>query len=375
MMAQSNGMYDHLAQSLRDMPRQLGAQPKAVLVISAHWEEREFTVMAAARPPMVYDYSGFPEHTYHVQYPAPGLPALAEQVRQLIQGAGFSARLDAQRGFDHGSFAPLVVMYPLADLPVVQLSLRVGYDPAEHLAVGRALAPLREQGVLIVGSGLSYHNLRLFGPGARQPSAAFDAWLDGVLTSAPAKRTAELLDWEKAPFARVCHPQEDHLIPLMAAVGAAERERWGAPHGDGVVCVIDRAVEIAQVGDVVNNMRRQYDHHIVADPSKQVEETVAFLRIEAGGGFVEDQHWRIMDDRTGESDAAAIALRERLDTARDHVGDRGVFRDAGNRGSCGGAVEAVGSGEEAEEVADRQVEIKRRAFGEIAESELGLGPV
>ena len=111
MMEQSNGMFDRLAQSLQDMPRQLGARPKAVVVISGDWEEREFTVMAAARPTMVYDYSGFPEHTYHVQYPAPGLPALAEQVRQLIQGAGFGAQLDAQRGFDHGTFVPLVVMY------------------------------------------------------------------------------------------------------------------------------------------------------------------------------------------------------------------------------------------------------------------------
>lgn len=222
MMAQSNGMYDRLAQSLRDMPRQLGERPKAVLVISAHWEEREFTVMAAERPPMVYDYAGFPEHTYHVQYMAPGLPALAEQARQLIQTAGFSARLDAQRGFDHGSFAPLVVMYPLADVPVVQLSLRAGYDPAEHLAVGRALAPLREQGVLIVGSGLSYDNTRRMGPSAAGPSMQFDDWLQQTLiTTEPHQREQRLIDWQDAPAARVAHPQEDHLLPLMVAVGAA----------------------------------------------------------------------------------------------------------------------------------------------------------
>lgn len=222
MMAQSNGMYDHLAQSLRDMPRQLGAQPKAVLVISAHWEEREFTVMAAARPSMVYDYSGFPEHTYHVQYPAPGLPALAGQVQQLIQDAGFAARLDAQRGFDHGTFVPLVVMYPQADMPVVQLSLRAGYDPAVHLAVGRALAPLRDQGVLIVGSGLSYHNLRRMGPSAAVPSKQFDDWLQQTLIATePQQRAQRLVDWQDAPAARVVHPQEDHLLPLMVAVGAA----------------------------------------------------------------------------------------------------------------------------------------------------------
>ena len=222
MMEQSKGMYDRLEQSLRDMPRQLGDRPKAVLVISAHWEEREFTVMAAARPPMVYDYSGFPEHTYHVQYPAPGLPTLAGQVRQLIQGAGFAARLDSRRGFDHGSFAPLVVMYPHADVPVVQLSLREGYDPAEHLAVGRSLAPLREQGVLIVGSGLSYHNLRRMGPSAAVPSKQFDDWLQQTLvTTEPHQRAQRLIDWQDAPAAHVAHPQEDHLLPLMVAVGAA----------------------------------------------------------------------------------------------------------------------------------------------------------
>jgi aromatic ring-opening dioxygenase catalytic subunit (LigB family) len=117
------------------------------------------------------------------------------------------------------------VMYPQADVPLLQVAILDSYDPEKHLALGRALAPLRDEGVLIVGSGLSYHNLRLFGPGAREPSAAFDAWLDRALMSDPATRTAELLQWEKAPFARVCHPQEDHLIPLLAAVGAAENDR------------------------------------------------------------------------------------------------------------------------------------------------------
>lgn len=230
MTEQSGGMYDCLAQSLRDMPRQIGVRPQAVLVISGHWEEREFSVMAAAEPPMVYDYFGFPEHTYRVRYPAPGLPALAAQVQQLIQGAGFAARLDAQRGFDHGTFVPLAVMYPLADVPVVQLSLRVGYDPSEHLAIGRALAPLRDQGVLIVGSGLSYHNLRRMGPPAALPSRQFDDWLQQTLISPdPQQRVQRLIEWQDAPAARVAHPQEDHLLPLMVAVGAAER--------DAAVCV------------------------------------------------------------------------------------------------------------------------------------------
>jgi len=210
-----------LEQSLQDMPRQIGVIPKAVLVISGHWEEPVFSVMSSPRPPMVYDYSGFPPHTYQVVYPAPGAPALAERVQGLITAAGLPARLDSQRGFDHGTFAPLVVMYPQADVPVIQLSMRHGLDPAEHIALGRALAPLRDEGVLIVGSGLSYHNLRLFGSQGRAPSQAFDQWLQAALAQPPAERAARLIEWASAPAARTAHPREDHLIPLMVAVGAA----------------------------------------------------------------------------------------------------------------------------------------------------------
>jgi aromatic ring-opening dioxygenase catalytic subunit (LigB family) len=222
-MDQANGMYDALAKSLIDIPLQLGEIPKAILVVSGHWEEHEFTVMAGARPPMLYDYHGFPAHTYHVKYSAPGSPALADQVRELIEKAGFTAQMDRQRGFDHGTFAPLAVMYPRADVPVVQLSLRANYDPAEHLAVGRALAPLRDQGVVILGSGLSYHNLRRLGPASSEPSKAFDQWLQQTLiASPPSQRVDQLIEWQKAPSARIAHPQEDHLLPLMVAVGAAE---------------------------------------------------------------------------------------------------------------------------------------------------------
>jgi aromatic ring-opening dioxygenase catalytic subunit (LigB family) len=221
----TGGAYDRLAASLQQIPRDLGRTPKAVLVISGHWEESEFTVMTTARPPMIYDYYGFPEHTYKIQYPAPGSPQTAERVRQLIAAAGIPVGADNARGFDHGTFSPLAVIYPDANIPVFQLSMKSGYDPAAHLAVGRALAPLRDEGVLIVGSGLSYHNLRAFGPQARQPSAAFDQWLDETLVgSTPEQREARLLAWAKAPSARAAHPQEDHLLPLMVAVGAAERE-------------------------------------------------------------------------------------------------------------------------------------------------------
>jgi aromatic ring-opening dioxygenase catalytic subunit (LigB family) len=175
---------------------------------------------------MVFDYYGFPEHTYRIRYPAPGAPALAQRVQDLLQGAGIAAAQDATRGYDHGTFAPLAVMYPQAEVPVLQLSLKAGYDPADHLAAGRALAPLRDEGVLIVGSGLSFHNLRLRGPGAQAPSAAFDAWLHETLESGTlAERSARLLHWSQAPAARIAHPQEDHLLPLMVALGAAENEK------------------------------------------------------------------------------------------------------------------------------------------------------
>jgi len=215
----------NLEESLRQMVADLPETPKAVLVISGHWEEDDaFAVMGAAHPPMVYDYYGFPQHTYQIRYDAPGAPDLAQRTVDLIRAAGLPSRLDMKQGYDHGTFVPLYIMFPEAKVPVYQVSLRANYTPEEHMALGRALAPLRDEGVMIVGSGLSYHNLRLFGPGARVPSEAFDAWLGEVLTHAPDTRTAEVLDWETAPHARTCHAQEDHLVPLFTALGAAESE-------------------------------------------------------------------------------------------------------------------------------------------------------
>lgn len=215
-----------LAESLARITREIGGKPKAVLSVSGHWEATRFTAMAAARPGMVYDYYGFPAHTYQISYPAPGAPEVAARIEALLKGAGIDAAQDTHQGFDHGTFAPLAVMLPEADVPVLQLSLKAGYSPAEHLAAGRALAPLRDEGVLILGSGLSFHNLRLRGPGALAPSRAFDSWLRQTLegTANPAERSARLLEWEKAPAARIAHPREDHLVPLMVALGAAEQE-------------------------------------------------------------------------------------------------------------------------------------------------------
>lgn len=217
--------FDWLEASLKALPAQLPERPRAILVASGHWEEPGFTVSTAAQPPMVYDYYGFPEHTYHIRYPAPGAPALAERVVELAGAAGIPVGRDPGRGFDHGTFSMLQPIWPEADIPVLSLSLRADYDPAAHLALGRALAPLRDEGVLIIGSGFSYHNLRQFDARAAQPSAAFDAWLRHTLTELdPSAREAALLQWEQAPSARISHPREDHLIPLMVAVGAAGAE-------------------------------------------------------------------------------------------------------------------------------------------------------
>ena len=215
-----------LEKALRSIPQRLPVKPKALLVVSAHWEENDFTLQTNPNPPMLYDYGGFPEFTYHIQYPAPGSPELAARTAELLQGAGIATAEDPRRGFDHGLFAPLYVMYPEADMPLVQLSLRHGYDPEAHLAAGRALAPLRDEGVLIVGSGLSFHNLRAFGSAGFEASHAFGDWLDqSVVDVDPTERSDRLRAWDRAPAARAAHPQEDHLLPLMVAVGAAEGER------------------------------------------------------------------------------------------------------------------------------------------------------
>jgi aromatic ring-opening dioxygenase catalytic subunit (LigB family) len=223
MDGESRIPYAKLEAELAAMPRQIGTTPAAVLMISAHWEEGEFTLTSHPRPPMIYDYGGFPDYTYRIRYDAPGDPVLAARTRTLLESAGIASRLDAERGFDHGAFTPLNVMYPAADVPVVQLSLKAGLDPSTHLAMGRAIAPLRDEGVLIVGSGLSYHNLReFFSPRAYGPSREFDAWLNGVLLGgSPADRAKLLTAWESAPSARAAHPREEHLLPLMVSVGAA----------------------------------------------------------------------------------------------------------------------------------------------------------
>ena len=196
-----------------------GAQ--ALLVVSGHWEEPAFTASAAAQPRLIFDYSGFPEHTYRLSWPAPGDPELAARVAGLLDQAGLPSALSPDRGFDHGVFVPLKVAFPEAQIPVVTLSLAASLDPALHLAAGRALAPLRDEGVLIVGSGMSFHNLRgYFRPETPERARSFDGWLTKAVESAAAERELLLTGWRGAPFAAYAHPREEHLIPLLVAAGA-----------------------------------------------------------------------------------------------------------------------------------------------------------
>lgn len=210
----------------RALPDRLPRKPAAILVITGHWEEDMLTVSTAPHPGMEYDYTGFPAHTYSIRYGAPGSPQLAARITELLGQAGFPVQGDAQRGFDHGTFVPVSLMYPDADVPVVMLSLKKSYDPREHIRIGEALQSLRDEGVLIIGSGLTYHNMRGFGRDESTPVAdTFERFLSEAIEQEPAKRNAMLADWEQAPHARAAHPREDHLLPLMVVAGAAGADR------------------------------------------------------------------------------------------------------------------------------------------------------
>jgi len=205
--------------------------PRALLVISAHWEEDKPTLMTAGKPGMLCDYYGFSPPSYQLTWPAPGAPELVERVSGLLRAGGFGVGLDPARGFDHGTFVPLKVAYPAPTIPTLQLSLQRGLDPAEHLALGRALAPLRDEGVFILGSGSTFHNLRAFNhPDAPRAAAAFDAWLRATTLAPRAEREEALIAWASAPFARFCHPREEHLIPLMVCAGAGLDDAGSVPY-------------------------------------------------------------------------------------------------------------------------------------------------
>lgn len=227
-----------MAKFLRDLPGTLPATPSALLVISAHWQEPEATVLAAASPKLLYDYYGFPASTYELTYPAPGQPKLAERVASMLAAAKLGGTTEMKRGWDHGVFIPLKVMFPDARIPIVQVSLRSDLDAAGHVRLGKALAPLRDEGVLIIGSGMSFHNMAAFNNPRYGPiSDKFDKWLTATVESSAAEREAALANWARAPHARDVHPPraEEHLLPLMVAAGAAGEDQGKHAYGERVM--------------------------------------------------------------------------------------------------------------------------------------------
>ncbi len=215
-----------MVEFLRDFGA-LGRKPSAVLLISAHWEAPQPTIISNANPGLYYDYSGFPPAAYDLDYPAPGEPELAQQVHRFLSDAALNPAMESERGFDHGVFVPLILMYPKADIPIVQMSLVRGLDPQRHIDIGRALSSLDWEGLLIVGSGMSFHNQRaMMSPDATMHAKGeqFHEWLHETCARpglTEGERIARLVHWETAPYGRFCHPREEHLMPLHVCCGAA----------------------------------------------------------------------------------------------------------------------------------------------------------
>ena len=214
-------------------------RPKAIIAVSAHWETARPTLSAAAHPETIHDFYGFPDALYRMRYPAPGAPDLAQRASSLLSASNIANAIDQERGLDHGAWVPLMLMYPKADVPVLQLSIQPQLGPAHHVAVGRALAPLRGEGVLILASGGAVHNLRAFswnGSGAPESWAqGFDDWL---VQKVEAGAVADLVAYrERAQGAVAAHPRDEHLLPLYVALGAAgenavgKRIHHGFEHG------------------------------------------------------------------------------------------------------------------------------------------------
>lgn len=213
---------------LRDYPASID-RPDAIIVVSAHWEESEVAVTSAAAPPMLFDYFGFPPEAYEYRYAAPGQPQLAGRVHDCLQKAGIESRLDDERGFDHGLFVPLMLMYPEADIPCIQISLSASLDAALHLRIGKALTVLKQDKLLVLGSGFSFHNMQALTSKRDDRidprNLAFEDWLAQTCTdtSLPeAQREQRLADWQSAPHARYCHPREEHLLPLQVCYGIGQ---------------------------------------------------------------------------------------------------------------------------------------------------------
>lgn len=211
-----------LLQKIRsDLPK-----PSAILLISAHWEQERPTITGNAHPELLYDYYGFPEEAYNIKYPASGEPHLAQEIFSLLKTQGFEPAIDNSRGFDHGMFIPLKIMYPQADIPCVQLSLVNSLDPSLHIDIGEVLKDIQQEGLLVIGSGFSFHNMHAFFSAATAEEEAmnnaFEKWLTETCTSEDIDESARrqsLINWESAPHARYCHPREEHLLPLHVCYG------------------------------------------------------------------------------------------------------------------------------------------------------------
>jgi len=212
---------------LRQWGEKLGT-PAGIVCVSAHWVTQQARVTASPHPTTVHDFYGFADELYDLSYPAPGEPALAARVLELLDRQGIAAAGDATRGFDHGAWAPLMLMYPEAKVPVIQLSVQPQLGPKHHLSVGEALRPLREEGILILASGSATHNLNDFvghelGAEPMRYAQEFSWWVDKAITEG---RTAELLDYHvKAPYALRCHPTAEHFLPLFVPLGTGGKGR------------------------------------------------------------------------------------------------------------------------------------------------------
>ncbi|WP_339869154.1 class III extradiol ring-cleavage dioxygenase [Pseudohongiella nitratireducens] len=219
-----------LVDYLQALPEKLRS-PSAILLISAHWEADIPQITSAANPGLIYDYYGFPPESYDIKYPAPGEPGLAKAVAEALNQAGIANELNGSRGFDHGLFVPLKIMFPDADIPCVQLSLNANMNAESHLAMGKALQFLNVDNLLVIGSGFSFHNMREFFAASSAESgrknAAFEQWLQTIISEPAMSEQARwemLANWEAAPHARFCHPREEHLLPLHVCYGLAQRQ-------------------------------------------------------------------------------------------------------------------------------------------------------
>ncbi len=216
--------HQSLIRFLKNYPTKI-SRPEAILVINAHWEEEAATIQANSNPGMFYDYYGFPQESYEIKYPAPAALELAEEISKLLKNAEINYKQDSERGYDHGLFVPLKLMYPDADIPCLQLSLLKNLDPESHINLGEALSELRNRNILVVGSGLSFHNMRAlfsFSKESQNQAMQFNSWLINMFrdeNQSYENKKEALINWKNAPGALFCHPREEHLLPLHVCFG------------------------------------------------------------------------------------------------------------------------------------------------------------